>query len=211
MDIMIDIDDVLFPWADGIHERARDAGLHDLPTYTRWAMWEDYDCPEEVWLDVVANAALDGFYVDTPPVPGSVEALRRLHWAGHAIHLVTARGFPWKNAKDDHSEQIREWTDTWVHEHAVPYTTLSYAKDKVAIQEDLGVGFDYALDDGPHNYTALLDAGVNVYLLDRPHNTELVCSAADWGRRVYTVEEFVDKVLAEVRETEIEEYAARVW
>jgi hypothetical protein len=191
MDIMIDIDDVLFPWADEIHRRAVERGLTDLDSYTTWHMWEDYGIPKEVWLDLVADAALDGMYVDVPPVPGSVEALRRLHWAGHAIHLVTARGFH-LNGNEGQDEQVREWTDLWVHEHAVPHKTLSYARDKVAIQEDLGVEFDYALDDGPHNYYALTAACVDAYLLDRPHNRHVETRI---GHRVHSVDEFVDLVL----------------
>lgn len=205
LDVMVDIDDVLFPWADTIHELARERGLHDLETYTSWHMWEDYECTKEVWLDVVADAALSGMYEVTPPMPGAIEALRRLDFEGVAnIHLVTARGFPLGGDDKSHHD-VRDWTDTWIHEYAVPHKTLSFAKDKVAIQEDLGVRFNFAIDDGPHNFEALHAAGIDVRLLDRPHNQSFEVSL----ERVYTVDEFVDIVLHEANEIQIEEYAAR--
>lgn len=196
-DLMVDIDDVLFPWADGIHERAGAAGLHQGQPYTQWSMWEDYLCSKEDWMRVVGEAAEDGFYVDTPPMPGSIEALRRLHWAGDRIHLVTARGFPWPGAEHDHSEVIKEWTQEWVWEHAVPHATLTFAKDKVAAMHELGVFFDFAIDDGPHNFEALRAAGVKAYLLDRPHNRSFEVCDAPIGERVNSVDQWADIILEE--------------
>jgi len=185
---MIDIDDVLFPWADLIHDRSRVAGLHDIETYTTWHMWEDYGCSKEAWLEVVDKATVDGMYHE-PPMPGAVEALRRLVFERDvAIHLVTARGFM------AHAESIREWTADWVEEYAVPHVDLTFAKDKVASQVALGVRFDYALDDGLHNFTALDADGVDTYLMTRPHNV----SAPVWAAsRVSSVDEFVDIILKE--------------
>ena len=52
--------------------------------------------------------------------------------------------------------------------------------------------FNYAIDDGEHNYRALHRAGVNVYLLDQPHNR----SADDiQDRRVRTVADWAEVIL----------------
>lgn len=179
--LMIDIDDVLFPWADGIHQRCQDYGLHDGIPYTGWHMWEDYGVDKEDWIEVVTRATHDGFYLE-PPIPGAVESLRGLA-KDHYVHLVTARGFMRLG------DQIREWTRQWVERYNVPHVTLTFAKDKVQAQHDLGVQFDVAVDDGPHNYEALDSAGVLVYLHDQPHNRHL-----DIERRIHSMGEFAHRV-----------------
>lgn len=185
--IMGDIDDVFFPWADEVHRRCHIAGLHDgEKPWTSWHMWEDYGCSKEAWLDVIADATIAGMYTETKPYPGSVEAWNRLLWEGHHLHLVTARGFM------EHADDIRRWTPDWVEEFGIAHETLTFAKDKVAAQGALGVRFDYAVDDGVHNYEALHSDGVKVYLLSRPHNI-----AHPVKRRVESVDEFVDIILQE--------------
>lgn len=185
--VMIDIDEPLFPWAHTIHEACREAGLHDLPTWKTWHMWEDYGCEKDAWLEVVARLTADGMYLTAPAVVGAAEAVRRLYWEGHHIHLVTARGFM------EHADDIRRWTPEWLAASGVPYETLTFSQNKPAVQEELGVRFDFAIDDGIHNYQALDNAGVQVYLLDQPHNAEFPAE-----RRVFTMSEFADIVTKEV-------------
>lgn len=183
--VMWDIDDVLFPTMYSIHDLARDAGLHNGDVEPRWSGWEVYKlpdgtpCPPEVYWDLWSDFAAAGGYTKTPPIPEAAEALRELYFAGHEIHLVTARGFM------AHAEDIRRWTVEWVEEWALPWHTLTFAKDKPAAMRTLletgpfdppqrfedGL-FDYAIDDSPRNVEALIDAGVNAYLLDHAHNLD---------------------------------------
>lgn len=189
-DIMVDYDDVVFPWSDIMHEWSGKHGLHDgTGTWKSWTPWVDYGCSKAEWLDAVGAATLAGVYADTPPMPGSVEALRRLYIAGHRLHIVTARGFVMEGGPDN-TAQIREWTYQHVWEFAVPYHTLTFSKDKAGAQQELGVNFDFAIDDGVHNYEALDEAGVPVYILTRPHNADFPAE-----RRVNTVDEFADMIL----------------
>lgn len=168
--LMVDVDDVIFPLLDSIHERARRAGLHDGSAKIAWRGWESYrlpngePCPEQVFWDLWSEFALDGGYIHTPPIQEAAQALRWLHWEGHTIHLVTARGFM------AHADDIRRWTQEWVEEFAIPHHTLTFERDKPAAQEALGVKFDFAIDDSPKNIAALTAAGVEAYLLDHEHN-----------------------------------------
>lgn len=179
LDLMVDIDEVIFPMMSTIHDRAQQEGLHDGTAEMAWAGWVHYrlptgePCPEDVYWKLWSDFAREGGYVSTPPIPGSVEALRHLHFEGHRIHLVTARGFM------ANANKIRRWTPEWVEEFAVPHTTLTFARDKVAAQAELGVRFDLALDDSPKNYQALADDGVNVWLQRHPHNREFEASTPD--------------------------------
>lgn len=197
LDVMVDIDDVLFPLATRLHSKAHELGLHDntREALEVWHGWKQYGCRPEQWLEVFGQLADEGYYVDAEPIPGSVEALRRLYWEGHRIHLVTARGFPFTDDVRDYSNKIREWTVQWVEENAIPhYGVVTFSKDKVgvALRMTASGQWDYALDDGDHNYLALDNAGIPVYLLDQPHNRAFAAE-----RRVNTVDEFVDIILEE--------------
>lgn len=188
-DVMVDIDEVIMATVDHIHEIAFERGLHDgSKPMSTWAGYEQYGCPPEVYWDLWSDFALSGGYLNSPPIPGAVEALRELYFEGHRIHLVTARGFM------NHASDIRLWTPQWVEEFAVPWHTLSFAKDKVAVQHDLAIRFDYAIDDSPKNYEMLDSDGVNVYLQSHPHNATF-----DASRRVNAMQEFVDIILEETQ------------
>lgn len=187
-DIMVDVDDVLFPLAVGLHAKAHEMGLHDNTTEALevWHGWIQYGCEKQRWLDVFDALLREGFYVNERPIPGTVEALRRLHWAGHRIHIVTARGFM------ENGENIRGWTRDYLATFGIGHDTLTFSKDKAAAQAELGLEYDYALDDGLHNFEALTEAGVNVYLQDAPHNRHY-----ETDRRVGSLWEFSNLVLAE--------------
>lgn len=184
-DIMVDIDDVVFPTMYSIHDLAREAGLHDGTVEPRWTGWEVYrlpdgtPCPPEVYWDLWSEFALRGGYLSTPPIQEAAEAIRRLYFAGHRIHYVTARGFM------AHATDIRRWTAQWIEDYAMPWHTLTFARDKVTAMEDVmrvspNPGnpckrfFDYAIDDAPKNWLNLFDAGVEAYLLDHVHNADYV-------------------------------------
>lgn len=190
LDIMVDIDDVLFPLAPELHRVAHEMGLHDnsQEALEVWHGWKQYGCHKQDWLDVFARLADEHYYLTAAPIPGALEAVRHLWWLGHNVHLVTARGFAFEGDAHDHSAKIREWTTQWIEDHAVPHVgPITFTKDKVAAGP-----WDYAIDDGDHNYVALDNAGVRVYLLDQPHNR-----AFEAERRVHTVAEFVDIILEE--------------
>ena len=170
LNLMVDIDEVIFPMMESVHLRAQEKGLHDGTAPMAWAGWVNYrlptgePCPEDVYWDLWSEFALEGGYLTTEPYPGSVEALRWLMWEGHKIHLVTARGFM------ANADKIREWTPRWLETFAVPHATLTFARDKVAAQETLGVEFDSAIDDSPRNWGDLCKSGIRAFLMNHEHN-----------------------------------------
>lgn len=177
-DLMVDIDDVVFPLIDPIHELARKRGYHDGTVGPEWSATQ-YGVPEEDYWDLWAEFTTANGYLTTEPDPKTLEALRFLYWEGHRIHLVTARGFM------ANAEKIRAWTPEWLEEWAVPHETLTFSQDKAASQAELGVRFDFAIDDHPKNYANLDSDGVEVYLLSHHHNR-----VAEVERRVPTVWEW---------------------
>lgn len=188
VDIMVDMDDVIVPWFDTVDAMCAAAWNRPdlLGKCDQWHMWEFYERTEEEWTDVVISAVQQGLYHTVEPIPGAVEAMNRLRWFGHRVHVVTARGFM------SNGDNIRAWTPEYLQNFGAGYDTLTFAKDKVAAQEALGLTYDYAIDDGGHNYTALFDAGVNVYLCEAVHNKRVPAL-----QRIGSMWDFANLVLEE--------------
>lgn len=189
LDIMVDYDDVIIPWFETVdgHCVARWGASPNGPCQS-WAMHEHYGRTREEWEDVVIHATSQGLYTSTEPFPYAVLAINLLRWYGHRIHIVTARGFM------ANGENIRRWTREHAAEFGIGHDTLTFAKDKVEAMEALDVVFDYAVDDGVHNFEHLRNAGVNVYLHNAPHNARYDVHSS---RRVASLWEFANVVIAQ--------------
>lgn len=184
-DIMVDIDDVIVPWFETVDAKCRktwDTPANHPPCQS-WHMWEHYGRSRKEWTEVVISCVADGLYHSIEPLPYAKEAVNLLRWDGHRVHIVTARGFMASGGN------IREWTPAYLQEFGIGYDTLTFAKDKVAAQSELGARFDFAIDDGVHNFTALQADGVNVALHTAPHNVDFetphrVGSLWEFARRI---------------------------
>lgn len=185
LSIGVDIDDVISPWYDPAHDACVAAGIAGADRPETWYPYREYpNCTKEAWLEVLANATINGPLYTLPPFEGAVEALRRLYWEGHYIHLVTARS----TGDWPHGDRLREITREWVAEFAVPHHTLTFSHDKTVIP------CDFFIEDNITNYDALDNMGVEVYLLNQRHNQH---TRPDIRRRVDSVTEFVDIILQE--------------
>lgn len=197
-DIMVDIDDVIFPWAATVHDTAQGLGLHDgSKPWSSWHMWDDYGCTKDQWLDAVITATQNGLYVSTDPIPGAVEAINLLRWEGHRVHLVTARGFMARG------EEIRDWTSAWLQNFGVGHDSLTFAQDKAGAMATLNTWFDFAIDDSVKNWELLTEAGVNAWLHTAPHNVMI-----ETDHRVDSLWEFAKIVQAQYAERTLQEVVA---
>lgn len=118
------------------------------------------------------------FFSQLDPYPDCGDALARIADAGHELHFITAR-----------SERRRSVTEEWLARHAllpfargvhlrptgdfVPrsYDASQSAEFKVA--KALQLGLDAFCEDDPLISRRLADAGVRVFLFDRPWNGDL--------------------------------------
>lgn len=175
--IGIDIDDVWYGWYDRAHQICVEAGITNGVTPTTWQPYDEYQCPKDAWIKALELAGPSVY--DQPPLPGTVDQLRRLVNAGHHLVFVTARGSFGGNGGD-----IMDWTRAWVQQHldGLPFE-LHFNRDKTV------AATDYFIDDNVDNVVSLLDAGVDAWLRTRPWN-----EAADLPR-VDDLAQFVDFVL----------------
>lgn len=198
-DVMYDYDDIVVGLIPALHQKAHEMGLHDN-TEEALATWHghlQYNCTEEDWWSVFDALMVEGWYYNAPAIPGVVESMHRLKAAGHRIHILTARGFM------AHADEIRKATYKNIEALELPVDTITFNKNKVEgmisaldgwTPPDARPTFDFALDDGPHNYEDLDGAGVNVYLLELPHNQEWRLEHPD-ARTVPSAGDFVDLIL----------------
>jgi hypothetical protein len=187
-DIGVDIDDVLHPWFLTAHGLCELAGITNGVTPKTWRMADEYGCDKDVWVKVLEQATKEGTLYGVPPIPGAVEALRRLYFAGHRIHLITARGTAvWQSPAEQ--AEIHRQTREWVEEYAVPHESLHFIADKPWAARTIGL--QYFIDDGVHNFEALeREAPETItYLMTAPHNEDF------WTPfRLGTMDEFAEVI-----------------
>lgn len=108
---------------------------------------------------------------------GYKEAIEAVAAMGHEIIVATDRPF---GSDPSVSEKL---TIDWFRENETCYDEIHFTADKRTANCDMFI------DDKVENFVALEEAGVDVYLLDRPWNHHL-----ETDRRIYSLEEFVEKV-----------------
>lgn len=188
---MIDIDGVLFPYADPKPGYAYDTGafaevvsllqgrpLATLAPIKSWSFYkEQWGMTTAEFLDCMRRGVLEhDLFARKPPFEGSAVAMTYLHSLGVEIHLVTNRVID--GAVEAATAQTIQWCADW----GITYDKLVVSKDKVM---NGFMGYAWSIDDNVDNYDALADAGCNPYLLDRPWNQ------GHGGQRVSSLMEFV--------------------
>jgi hypothetical protein len=186
--LCVDIDDVIFPWYDRAHAACEAAGITNGVTPCTWVPHEEYGCTKEEWWQALGWATHSGDLYRGEPYPGAVQALWRLEAAGHHINLVTARGTHELIAPATRLS-IHAQTRAWLHEHHIPYDTLTFSKDKTVVPAD------FSVDDNIGNYDALEAAGHYPYLVNRPWNID----DGDRRRRVDSLAEFASQIIGDPR------------
>lgn len=165
--IVLDVDDVLFPFCEAIHPVIQDAGLcNDQGPPSQWDLAAHYGSPASELWDCITDAYSDGLLMQPPfeHVPEMLDVLREM---GASLHIVTARGC-FRNGLSEQDQLVREQTREWLDLYDVPHDTVSFARDKTG--PALRYEADYALDDNPDHVQSLMDIGVEAFLADQPHN-----------------------------------------
>lgn len=177
--IILDLDDVIYPFCQGITEIMRKEGFDG--EITQWDMHHCFGLErKEFWDLVTLPKHLETLYMQ--PIPLGVQAqLRRLRYSGHRVHIVTAR----------ENEASVFFAHEIVKRDNLSIDSLNFASDKAPMVDELDASF--SLDDRPKNYIAL-DNQFNhlAYLMDRSHNQGFMEPPP---RRVYSVKQFTDTVL----------------
>jgi len=171
--VMGDLDGVMYPFSTGFHAWAQAEHGRELPIVGNWHFYREWGWHDDFFVAELRRFAAAGGFGDQEPLPGSMELVDSIVGAGHSFNIVTDR------PEEGHAD-----TAWWCENYLPSHTTLTFSRDKtVFMQFDDGPYF--GIDDRTENVQALLAAGVEAYLYDRPwneHSTELP--------RVHSLEEF---------------------
>lgn len=116
----------------------------------QWGM--DHKTFWKIWF---ADNEDGGGWLRLPPVPGTVEGLKKLQKAGHTIHIITSR-------KGGEINTVK-----WLQKYNVPHDSLHIARDKSRVLVDVMV------DDWEGNWRELTALGRRVLVWDQPWNAHL--------------------------------------
>lgn len=191
MRIGMDLDGPNLGFAENYYDGCRTVLGLPIPDPAPPALvWEFFRDVGHEPADFVRNChelADSGHLFRAEPLPGSVEAWRRLVDAGHTIHVVTDRSFG-----IDGGQPSRNATVAWLLDHEYPFHSITFAADKTSVDVDVFV------EDKAENFHALWDAGTVCYLVDRPWNAHV----ETLRHRVADVAEFADRVIPIAAELE---------
>lgn len=178
-DIILDFDDVIYPFCNGILAVLAKEGI--TGSITQWAVEEDFDMEREEFWDLIYQPKHHETLFLQRIESDVLCQMRRLRYAGHRLHIVTAR-------QGETSEGFAR--EVIARDH-VPVDSITFTKDKGPMVAELNATF--SLDDGPHNYAALDQQDHLTFLMDAPHNAQ---TFVPLGRRIYAMNDFAATVLA---------------
>lgn len=185
MRVGFDLDGVLFDFAASLDRYICSMGWQDKyphnPEYERWNFYEEWGIDTAQFIKLCNDGADAGFVFRGPARPGAVWSVNYVKAWGHSIHIITDRSF------GKTKEVSEEATRLWLAEHCIPYDTLTFSADKTVVPTDMFV------EDKLQNYDALAEAGVDVYLVNRPWNR---VDAGDNRKRIDDVTDYALKVVA---------------
>lgn len=179
----VDLDGCCYDFVNGVRTwrwQKHNVPLEEMPEADNWNFFKNqWQMTTPEFLAVCAEAVKAGhLFWRGPAYPDAVDVIRRL--AGeHQIVIVTDRGFPGAE------EECQLATRHWLEQTQIPFHELHFTADKAS------AGVDMMVDDKVENVEALLDAGVDAYLMVRRHNYR---SHIPEGRRVNNWWEFEEIV-----------------
>ena len=139
----IDLDGVVYNFAEAIRLACSSAVGRDLAPTTTWDMHEEWGIPLSLWKRIFRDGVRDGsIWWNGDPIEGAVEGLWELSEQEYYIRVVSNRlnhGFDFATAV--------EATAHWLDRHKIPYRSLCILGNEsksTYVAETL-------VDDGVHN------------------------------------------------------------
>lgn len=166
MRIMFDLDGCYYNFGDSVKRYLEQTNRGHIwksgPTpQPFWNFFEDWGWDIKDFVKLCNEGADAGVIFTGPMRDGGKEAWDRIEATGNQIIIATDRSF---GTTPEVSEKN---TLEWLEEHELWYDELWFTNVKPDCEPDV------AVDDKAENFYALLEAGVDAYLIDRPWNQEV--------------------------------------
>lgn len=146
---------------------------------TEWEIWHHYrnhEMHDAEFVAALKEYAEEGGFAEQQIYSDVRTAIQKIKAHGDSQHVVT-----------DRPEAAQADTAWWVDTYTPEIDTLSFSRDKTVFKE-YDDGPYYALDDRVENVQAMIDAGIQAFLLDRPWNRNVDLP------RVFSATEFAEVV-----------------
>lgn len=169
LSIGLDLDGVVYDFVRAhrnyLMNTRDDLSVADLPEPSSWNVWEHWQISRVEWQQsfaagVAERAIFTGGH--RYAYDGAIAAVRQLADAGHTIHVVTHR-----------PPEAVALTAEWLAEVGLPFTSLTFAKDKSTVPVDV------MIEDNVDNALAVVAAGSRAILMDRPWNRRWVLNGVE--------------------------------
>lgn len=145
-----------------------------------WDFYEQWGMTREEFSDICDAGSDAGFvFGDHPGLTRAnfFESMARVHDMGHKVIVVTHR---WQGAPG----RAEANTHSWLKPYMAYIDEIHFSGDKTSVPTDMFV------EDNKGNYDALVEAGVDAYLINRPWNGPY----DDHRQRILDVEDYADAV-----------------
>jgi len=174
--VLIDMDEVLFPWAHAYRNFRNRRGLSAIPE----AAWNSYTIGEATipgHQDIMADFHSDPEVIATPPIPGRAEDCKTL--AKHFTLIACTSRY-----EATEGPGTLKWVERWAADWLTgvrfcnwhPETRLPSSKPRVA-EETSAVAL---IDDHPKHLEGLV-GGVHGFLVARPAGLASAPGARPWS------------------------------
>lgn len=166
MRVGIDLDGVCYDFADSFIRYMNTIDhSYTIPEYSgdvdKWYFYRDWGMTDEEFVRHCHNGADDMFlFRNGAQRDDASQAINFMRDFGNTIHIVTDRSF---GTTPESSEDNTRW---WLFSQGIHYDTLTFSADKTIVPTDVFI------EDKLENYDALIAAGVDCYLVDRPWNQD---------------------------------------
>lgn len=183
MRVGIDLDGVCYDFAEAFVRYLRYSGNTDYDIVDgepdKWYFYKDWGMSTQSFLQHCHDGADAGIiFGEGGQRDNASRAVNRISRHGHSIHIITDRSFGTTPAVSEKNTRL------WLDQNGFVYDTIDFSADKTCRKTDVFI------EDKLENYDALVEAGVDCYLVNRPWNTK-----RDKRKRVFDIEHFADLIL----------------
>lgn len=188
MRVGFDLDGCLYDFGNAVRRYldsiGREYGFKDNgPEPHSWNFFEYWGMDRDEFKKVCDDGVDAGYIFSGPARPNAAEAVNRVADGGHEIIIITDRFFGTQiggRMNPSHAATI-----DWLADNGIPYHRIHFSANKLTVPTDMFV------EDKLENYDALVDGGVNAYLIDRPWNQ---VPGGDARKRIKDIIDYADAI-----------------
>jgi uncharacterized HAD superfamily protein len=175
-----DIDGVMYDFAESLRQYMRYFGYDKKykmceGEVSEWYFYRHWGMTDSEFVNHCHKGVDAGFVFSHGGArDNSPDAVRFVKDLGHSVHIITDRSF------GSTPERSHFATKQWLYLNDIPYDTLDFSADKTCRETDMFI------EDKLENYDALVAAGVDCYLVNRPWNMV----PGDNRKRIKSIQEY---------------------